>query len=191
MEIGFYFSAAALGLGLAMDAFSLSLVNGLQAPKMSTGPIFRVAGIFALFQGLMPLLGYACVRGATARFVVLERFVPFAALFLLLFIGMKMMLQGWTPPEQAPGRGPALFTLMAQGLAGSVDALSVGFTMATYPPSAAISGAAVIALVTFALCLVGVMIGRKFGTGLSGGATMVGGLLLILFAVKLFLDTTA
>ncbi len=185
-HIGLFFSAALLGVGLATDAFSVSLANGLQAPRMSRRHALFIASLFAAFQGLMPLLGYFLVRTATRRFLFLQRYIPFLALFLLLFIGGKMILDGLLSQDLTPLGGGGLLTLLAQGLATSIDALSAGFTIAAHPPSVALLFAAIIALVTLPLCLFGVLIGRKFGMGLAGGAAVVGGILLILIGIEVF-----
>ncbi len=186
LEPGLFLGAALLGLGLSMDAFSVALADGLQAPRLATTHALAVASTFAFFQGLMPLCGYFLVSTATGHFFALRRFIPFLALFLLLFIGGKMLVQG-RQDTQDTATAPGLISLLLQGVATSIDALSVGFTTASYTPMAAMLSALTIAAVTFPICLGGVFIGRKFGTGLSGGASVAGGIILILIALKIFL----
>ena len=136
----------------------------LQGRKMCA-----VAGVFALFQALMPLLGWVCVHTVLEHFRAFEKFIPWIALALLGWIGGKMLLEGLRneeTPEETGGVG--LVALLVQGVATSIDALSVGFTIAEYDVVMALVCAAIIAVVTFAICLGGLAIGKKFGTKLAG-----------------------
>lgn len=189
LSFGMLLGAILLGLGLATDAFSVSLANGLGVPHMPLGRVCRIATVFAAFQGLMPLMGYLLVRSAARRFALLQRYIPLLALFLLLFIGAKMMLDGFFFKKEAPAGADDTYTLLLQGLATSVDALSVGFTVAEYSTAQALFCAAVIAAVTFPVCFCGVLIGRKFGTGWSGGAALIGGLILMLIGIEIFFSS--
>ena len=186
LDPGLLLGAALLGLGLSMDAFSVALADGLQAPRLPATHALAVASTFAFFQGLMPLCGYFAVSTAAGHFFTFRRYIPFFALFWLLFIGGKMLVQGGEGGADA-GMAPGPFSLLLQGLATSIDALSVGFTSASYTPAAALATALVIAAVTFPICLGGVFIGRKFGTGLCGGASVAGGVILLLIALKILL----
>ena len=90
-EVVFYVQAALLGVGLAMDAFSVSLANGLDDPNMKKGKMCGIAGVFAFFQALMPMLGWICVHTIVEYFTSFEKFIPYIALVLLGFIGGKML----------------------------------------------------------------------------------------------------
>ena len=83
-----------LGIGLAMDAFSVSMANGLNEPHMNKGRVCTIAGVFGGFQALMPLIGWFCVHTIAESFHVFEKFIPWIALILLLFIGGKMLIEG-------------------------------------------------------------------------------------------------
>ena len=170
-----------------MDAFSVSLANGLQEPDMKRGRRCGVAGCFACFQTLMPLAGWCLVHTAEALFAAFSRFVPWIALALLLFIGGKLLLEGLRnkgDAEAVPAVGVG--ALLLQGTATSIDALSVGFTTAdmTFLPAAV--QALVIGGVTFAVCLIGIRLGRRFGTRLAGKASVLGGGILIAIGVEIF-----
>ena len=134
VEFGFvfFFNAVLLGVGLAMDAFSVSLANGLHEPCMRTKRLCFVAGVFAFFQFLMPMIGWVCVHTVAQYFSAFEKLIPYIALALLLFIGGKMLLEGIRGEEEADacGTGVGFGALMVQGVATSIDALSVGFTIA-------------------------------------------------------------
>jgi putative Mn2+ efflux pump MntP len=185
----FFFNSILLGLGLAMDAFSVSLANGLKEPKMKQGKMLLVSGTFGVFQGLMPLIGWICVHTIAQKFTAFQKFVPWIALALLLFIGGKMLIEGLKPCEcEECGCNKVTFTgLLVQGVATSIDALSVGFTIASHNVYQAIVCALLIAAVTFVLCFLGVTIGKKFGTKFSGKATLLGGVILIIIGLEIFI----
>ena len=184
--VGFIMNSALLGVGLAMDAFSVSMANGLNDPGMGRGQRLRIAGTFAFFQFLMPLIGWVCVHTVVEYFSAFERLIPWIALILLGWIGGKML---WEGIRGGDGEGEALGggTLLMQGVATSIDALSVGFTIAEYGLDSALAASAIIALVTLAICLAGVHIGRRFGTRLAGRASALGGVILIAIGLEIFL----
>ncbi len=189
MNAVFFFNSILLGVGLAMDAFSVSLANGLNEPRMSRLRACSIAGTFALFQFLMPMLGWVCVHTLVEKFAVFERFIPYIALALLALIGGSMLREGLRggeeTKEESSGVGAA--ALLLQGVATSIDALSVGFTIADYDALAAFVCSLIIAVVTLAICLGGLRIGRAAGTRLSGRASILGGVILILIGLEIFL----
>lgn len=93
-SIGFFIVSIALGISLAMDAFSVSLANGLNEPNMKARHMCIIAGVFAFFQALMPMLGWFCVYFFVTQFKMFQPFIPWIALTLLLFIGIKMLVEG-------------------------------------------------------------------------------------------------
>ena len=175
-----------LGIGLAMDAFSVSLANGLREPDMGKPKAFGIAGIFAVFQAIMPMLGWVCVHTILNLFSELEKFIPWIALALLAFIGIKMIIDGVKGETGQEIQCVGLACLLIQGLATSIDALSVGFTIATYDFLQALAAVALIGIVTFFACYIGVNIGRKFGIKSAGKATIAGGIILILIGLEIF-----
>lgn len=179
-----------LGVGLAMDAFSVSLANGLNEPKMKKARMCGIAGTFAFYQWFMPLVGWICVHTVIQYFKAFEKLIPWIALILLLYIGGKMLIKGIKNKDGEAGEDAAKLTfktLMIQGIATSIDALSVGFTIAEYDFLMAFLAAVIIAVVTFAICIAGLLIGKKFGTKLSGKASILGGVILILIGLEIFI----
>ena len=81
----FFFNSVLLGVGLAMDAFSVSLANGLNEPGMKKNKMCGVAGVFAVFQALMPMIGWICVHTILQYFKAFEILIPWIALILLAF----------------------------------------------------------------------------------------------------------
>ena len=185
----FFFNSAALGVGLAMDAFSVSLANGLAEPKMRAARMGLIAGVFAFFQALMPMLGWVCVHTIVQAFGVVEKFIPWIALILLGFIGGKMLYEGIKHKDGEGERAAVGFgALIVQGIATSIDALSVGFTIADYDWVMALVCALIIAVVTFGICMAGLAIGKKFGTKLSNKAEILGGIILIAIGIEIFIS---
>ncbi|MBQ9140836.1 MAG: manganese efflux pump [Lachnospiraceae bacterium] len=187
-SILFFFNSVLLGVGLAMDAFSVSLANGLNEPTMKRTKMCGVAGVFAFFQALMPMIGWMCVHTILQYFKVFEKFIPWIALFMLLYVGGKMLMDGVrNKEEESEDTGVGIGVLLIQGIATSIDALSVGFTIARYAFFMALVSALIIAAVTFGICMAGLIIGKKFGTRLSNKANMLGGMILIFIGLEIFI----
>ena len=184
----FFFNSILLGVGLAMDAFSVSLANGLNEPCMKKRKVCLVAGIFALFQLLMPLIGWVCVHTVLQYFSTFEKLIPWIALALLSFIGGKMLYEGIRGEGEEECKGGVCFVaLLVQGVATSIDALSVGFTIAEHTTLQALVACLLIGIVTFFICVGGLLIGKKFGTVLAGKASIFGGSILIIIGLEIFL----
>lgn len=185
----FFLNSVLLGVGLAMDAFSVSLANGLNEPMMRRNKMCGIAGVFAFFQALMPMIGWVCVHTVLQYFQAFEKAIPWIALALLLFIGGKMLLEGIRSKEDETEKSEVgAAALLIQGIATSIDALSVGFTIAEYGLLMALVCALIIAAVTFVICMSGLMIGKKFGTKFSNKATILGGVILIVIGVEIFIN---
>ena len=191
MSLVFFLNSAALGVGLAMDAFSVSLANGLHEPRMPRGRMCFIAGVYAFFQFLMPMTGWACIHTIAVLFSAFRKMIPWIALGLLLYLGGKMILEGVQERNSGSdgGTGPCLSgkDLLLQGIATSIDALSVGFAIAEYAVVPAFLASLIIAAVTFIICIGGLLIGRRAGTALSWKASVLGGCILVLIGIEIFL----
>jgi len=175
-----------LGVGLAMDAFSVSLANGLHEPYMRKRKMCAVAGVFAIFQAMMPMFGWLCVHTIVNFFQEFSKLIPWIALGLLGFIGGHMLIEGIKGEgEEVPRVG--FWGLIIQGVATSIDALSVGFTISEYGFFMALVCVAIIAIVTFTICMVGIRIGKCCGTRLAGKATIFGGVILIVIGIEIWI----
>lgn len=186
--IPFLLNNTMLGVGLAMDAFSVSMANGLSEPAMRKRKMYGMAGVFAVFQGVMPFLGWLCVHTIVQYFTAFEKWIPWIALILLAYIGGKMIFEGRHEEgntQQAKTVGAT--EIIVQGIATSIDALSVGFTIAEYNWGMMLLAVFVIAAVTFLICAIGVLIGRKFGNRMAGKSQIFGGLILILIGIEIFI----
>lgn len=194
MNLLFVVNSAALGVGLAMDAFSVSLANGLHEPNMHRKRIYAIAGVYAFFQYIMPMIGWVCVHTIVEAFSWFRQFIPWIALILLLYIGGKMILEGLSERKEgnevkeAQNRSVSGRDLLIQGIATSIDALSVGFTIAEYDFVMANCAGLIIAAVTFVICVGGLLIGRRAGTKLAWKASVLGGCILIAIGIEIFLE---
>lgn len=184
----FILNSVLFGVGLAMDAFSVSCANGLAAPDMHVSKSLKIAGTFGVFQAVMPMIGWFCVHTIAEAFESFQKFIPWIALILLLYIGGKMLYEGITnkageEAREEVGSG----TLFIQGVATSIDALSVGFTISSYTFIQALTEASIIGIVTFMISLAGVRLGKTLGTKLSGKADILGGFILIAIGIEIFI----
>ena len=188
-SFAFFINSLLLGVGLAMDAFSVSLVNGLSEPCMKRKKIMAIAFVFAAFQAIMPLIGWFCVHTIVDKFHSFRPYVPWVAFLLLLYIGGGMIADGVKKDNSSENCSHSLtfFALIIQGLATSIDALSVGFTIAEYNCIMAVISALIIAMVTFVICAGGVVIGKRFGTRLSNKSLMIGGIILVFIGFEILI----
>ena len=189
-NFSFFFTSIMLGVGLAMDAFSVSLANGLNEPNMHKKRMLGVAGIFSLFQFAMPLIGWICVSTVAKAFSAFEAFIPWIALALLGFIGGKMLCEGIKGEEsEKAGAAVSFSALLVQGTATSIDALSVGFTISDYDFVGALISCLLIGIVTYAICYAGIAIGKRAGTKLASKAGILGGAILIFIGLEIFITS--
>ena len=183
-----------LGVGLAMDALSVSIANGIIEPGMRKGRMLRIAGVYAVFQMLMPILGWLLVTTLEEIFKSFSVLIPWIALILLLFIGGKMVIEGILERKKGDSKeskeaAPAKLTfgaLILQGIATSIDALSVGITISEYSVLRAFASSFIIGVVTLVICLIGLIFGKKIGNKFSSIATIIGGVILILIGIEVF-----
>ena len=225
MDHIFILNSIMLGFGLAMDAFCVSMTNGLTCQNLNVRNRLKMAGTYAGFQFLMPLIGWFCVRTVAERFALFHRMVPWIALLLLLYIGGKMLLEAWqirqsrvghnvheegliqdhqqsdagasSPDSQSDQKAktqetpaPAMISwpvLIMQGIATSIDALSVGFTIVDYSLTTALIACLIIAIVTLLVCLTGIRIGQALGNVLEEKANVLGGCILIFIGLEIFI----
>ena len=189
--IALILTAIGLGFGLAMDAFSVSLANGLHEPKMKLPRVLLIAGTFAIFQGVMPLLGWVAVHTVLEYFSIIGVFIPWVAFGLLGFIGGKMIIEGVKGEcEDGECEGRLTFgLLMVQGVATSIDALSVGFAIANNSLAEALISVAIISALTLGICIAGIYIGKLFGQKFAGKASIFGGAILVAIGLEILISS--
>lgn len=188
------FNAVLLGAGLAMDAFSVSIANGILEPAMKKRRMFMISGVYSFFQFIMPMLGWVLVTTLEEMFTKFSILIPWIALILLLFIGGKMIVEAiiekrkgnQQEKEKTKATKLTFKALIVQGIATSIDALSVGFTISDYSVLRAFASSLIIGVVTLVICLIGLVFGKKIGSKVSSVATIIGGLILIFIGVEIF-----
>jgi len=186
----FFLNTCLLGVGLAMDAFSVSLANGLREPKMEFGRMSLIAGTFAVFQFVMPMTGWICIHTIVEYFRKFEKFIPWIGFAVLMWIGIEMIVEGIkgeTKDEEGNVKVLSLKRLLIQGVGTSIDALSVGFTIEQYDVQTALVASFIIGAITFGICIAGVVIGKRFGTKLAKKATILGGVILVAIGIEILL----
>lgn len=192
LSVKFYLNSILLGVGLAMDAFSVSIANGISEGKMKTKRRIRIAGCYSIFQFIMPVIGWCFVKELVSVIKALEPFIPIIGFLLLLYLGGKMIIEELfsKSDEASEDSFEGCVTdrmLLLQGIATSIDALSVGFTIEKYAFVDAFVAALIIGLVTFVICMIGLKIGIRFGSLLAKRATVAGGIILILIGFEILL----
>ncbi len=174
-----------LAVGLAMDAFAVSVCKGLAMGK----PSWRQAAVpglwFGGFQGLMPCLGWLLGAGFSSYITAVDHWIAFA---LLAVLGINMLREAREGPESADG-SLAWKPMLALAVATSIDALAVGITFAFLAVDI-FPAVGTIAAVTFVLSVAGVRLGGRFGEKLGGKAQILGGCILILLGIKIVLEHT-
>lgn len=182
-----------LAVGLSMDAFAVSIGNGLTMKKSSIKAALAIALSFGLFQALMPTVGYFL---GSAFENVIKEFDHYIALLFLGFIGGKMIFDGIKEiREKRSGKGEeekpfklSFGTLLIQAVATSIDALIVGVSFAALPDVNIWAAVSLIGVTTFTISIFGVFFGKKFGQLLGSKAEIFGGLILVGIGIKVFVE---
>lgn len=175
-----------LAVALAMDSVAVSIAIGSKYPRLPMQRSLLAAGLFGLFQGLMPLIGYF-IGISFAKYV--EAYDHWIAFVLLVGLGGKMLYEAYKNEFDEEVHDLKVKTLITLSIATSIDAMAVGVTFA-FLSTDIWSASAIIALVTFALCVIAVYIGKKLGSMLESKAEMMGGLILIALGFKILLEHT-
>ena len=184
-------TAILLGLGLAMDACAVSTTDGLSEPNMKWKKMLLISGLFGLFQCAMPTFGYLAVtifssilgEGFTRIFTY---FVPYLALIILGYLGVKLIIDNIKSEEETVGKSITLSTILVQAVATSIDALSVGVVLGDLIMCEALMTFLIIGLITFGICIIAIIVGKKFGNLFASKAGIVGGAILVFIGFEIF-----
>lgn len=174
-----------IGIGLSMDAFAVSISNGIQTrnkPVMSTA--FKLGIFFGGFQMLMPILGW--FAGTTVRDLI-AGFDHWIAFGLLAFVGGKMIFESFNKEEEKVAESLTIPTLFLLAIATSIDAFAVGLSLSFLKTTIFIP-AIIIGLITFTISFTGVFVGNKIGHFFENKAELVGGIVLIGIGIKILLE---
>ncbi len=186
MDIWFFLKSILLGVGLAMDACAVSMANGLRESQIKFKKTLIISVLFGLFQGFMPLIGYTFGH---LFLQYIEKFIPIIALLLLGYLGSKMIIDSIKNKgnEEVELKTITSKVILIQSIATSIDALSVGLTFADYRFIKAFITSIIISLVTAIICVIAHLIGKKWGTALGHKAEIVGGAILIVIGLEIFI----
>lgn len=184
-----------IAVGLSMDAFAVSIGDGLSMKKSDTKAALAIAFSFGLFQALMPTAGYFL---GSAFESVIKEFDHYIALIFLGFIGGKMIFDGikeiWAKKKGQDAEEKefklGFATLIIQAVATSIDALIVGVSFAALQDVNIWTAVLLIGIITFILSLIGIFFGKKFGQLLGSRAEIAGGIILVGIGLKVFIEHT-
>lgn len=186
MNFEFFFRTILLSVGLAMDACVICMGNGLNNADLSKQKLILMAFVFSFFQAVMPIIGFFI---GYAILGIIKDYIPYIALFLLTIIGYKMIIEGIKKEENPTIQTQSIITfpkLILQAIATSIDALSIGITFANYSALLMIISVIFIMLVTLFMCIVGFLLGKKFGKILGSKSEILGGVVLIIIGLEIF-----
>ena len=181
MEI---FEVLLISLGLAMDAFAVSVCKGLSMEKMNWKKAIIIGLYFGLFQALMPVLGYFLGTAFEQFITSIDHWIAFA---LLGAIGSNMIKESFNKNSENCNENIDVKTMVILAIATSIDALAVGITFACLRINIWLPVIS-IGIITFILSVIGVKIGNKFGDKYENKAEFIGGLILILLGIKILLE---
>ena len=175
-----------IAIGLAMDAFAVSVCKGLSMFKMNWKKAFVIAIYFGVFQMAMPLLGFLLGIGFSEWIETIDHWIAF---ILLSFVGVKMIKESFNKTENVDDKVD-LKTMSMLAIATSIDALAIGITYAFLDVKNCIFSFILIGAITFVISLLGVKIGNTFGTKYGNKAELGGGLILIFIGTKILIEHT-
>ena len=178
------FEIILIGIGLAMDAFAVSICKGLSMKKLSIKKAIIIALYFGIFQAIMPAIGF--FLGSRFQNIVMDidHWIAFA---LLGFIGISMIKEALKKEDESINDDISFRTMSILALATSIDALAVGITFAFFEINLSFA-VSIIGIVTFILSIIGVKLGNKFGSKYENKAQIAGGIILILIGIKILLE---
>jgi manganese efflux pump family protein len=177
-----------IAVGLAMDAFAVSIVTGSVYRELHVKHVLRMALFFGGFQAVMPVIGFLAGLGMRERIEAFDHWIAFG---LLSFVGGKMIYEAFQIKSAQSRRDPSsLLILLALSVATSIDALAVGVTLSLLTTSIVLA-VAVIGAITFTLSYAGVAIGKRFGHFFESRIEVIGGLILIAIGLKILIEHLA
>lgn len=176
-----------ISIGLAMDAFAVSICKGLSMKNMNWKKAIIVAIYFGVFQALMPVIGYFLGTAFERLVTQIDHWIAFV---LLLLIGLSMLKEAFSKNPEQHNENIDFKTMILLAVATSIDALAVGITFAFLKVNMLLA-TIIIGIVTFLICIIGVKIGNKFGHKYERKAETVGGLILIFMGIKILLEHLA
>ena len=178
------FEISCIGIGLAMDAFAVSICKGLSIKNIKVVNILKIALYFGIFQGIMPIIGFFLGYNFQDVLISIDHWIAFS---LLLIIGGKMINDSLKINDEEKNDLIDIKTMLILAIATSIDALAIGITFAFFKINIIYAGL-IICIITFILSSIGVIIGNKFGDKFQNKAEIAGGVILILIGLKILFE---
>ncbi len=179
-----FFEIIIIGIGLAMDAFAVSVCKGLSMVKIKWKNTVIIALYFGIFQSLMPIIGYL-LGSSFSDFV--QNVDHWIAFILLGIIGGNMIKNSTDDEIEKRNDKIDFKTMVVLAIATSIDALAIGVTFAFFEINLLLS-VLIIGIITFTLSIIGVKVGNRFGDIFQNKAEFLGGVILILIGLKILLE---
>ena len=173
-----------LGIGLAMDAFAVSICKGLSMKRMNWKNAMIIAFYFGVFQAIMPAIGYFLGTTFESFVTAIDHWIAF---ILLSFIGGNMIKESFNSEDEDKNDRVDFKTMIVLAIATSIDALAVGITFAFFDVNVIVA-VSIIGVITFFISLLGVKVGNKFGDKYQNKAELMGGILLVLLGIKILVE---
>ena len=174
-----------ISIGLAMDAFAVSIASGFTIHRLRVGHAFRIAFFFGAFQAIMPVIGWLAGLSVQEYIAAIDHWIAF---ILLSFVGGRMIYEATVLGEERDEKDPLnIYVLLMLSVATSIDALAVGLSLSFLNVAIALP-AIVIGCVTFALSFAGVYIGDRFGHFFESKIEIAGGIILIGIGIKILIE---
>jgi putative Mn2+ efflux pump MntP len=174
-----------LAIGLSFDSFAVSVCSGLNLPQIRFSQAVKIAFFLALFQALMPLIGWLVGNSVKSLIEPVDHWIAFG---LLGLIGGKMIIESFIDSEAREIKNPLdIKVILTLSLATSIDALAVGFSFATLLSKILIA-VLVIGSVTFIASMLGILLGKKTGPSFNRYAEILGGTILLLIGTKILVE---
>ena len=174
-----------LAIGLAMDAFAVSICKGLAMKKTGIKECAIVGLWFGGFQAAMPLIGYFLGKAFEKYITSLDHWIAF---ILLGLIGAMMIKESFEKDEDEADASLSAKTMVVMAIATSIDALAIGISFGVLPDVNITLAVALIGIITLALCMVGVKVGNIFGAKYKSKAEFAGGVILVLLGTKILIE---
>lgn len=178
-------SISIISIGLAMDAFAVSISEGVAIKRMKLKHAILLSALFGIFQFFMPFIGF---KAGSVFYSYIKDYSHLVSFFLLVFIGFKMIYEGYNEEKcEKEGKCEISSNHILLAIATSIDALAVGFSFSLVPNIDIYKAISIIGIITFFISFSGVYLGCKFGKYMNTKVEYIGGCILILMGVKTLL----
>lgn len=177
-----------LAIGLGVDSFSISLINGMTYQGKNRKILIEQSLIFALCQGIMPFIGYIALVYFSSKLLIIKEIAPYISLILLAYLGIKLIIESRKNELVDNASNNLSFSIfLLQGIATSIDAISCSFSMISLSLNDALIEILIITIITYLMCYIAIHIGKEIGNRIEKYSKVIGGIVLILIGIIIFI----